>query len=292
MLSYQHEYHAGNHADVLKHICLCRILRFLCQKEKPFTIIDSHGGAGRYSLSDERLLKTGEAEGGIKKLSAYRVYAKDTDIPPAVSDYLAVESPYLAQDLYAGSAEIERLFLRAQDHQFVSEKHPQAYSSLQTAAALPLLTEAGEKEALGKTLISQKDGYSELNALTPPLVKRGLVLCDPSYEDAEDYTKVRNALQTVRRKWNTAIIALWYPLLVRRKNETAQMLSALEDFSKLGNSPCTSFRAELCIWKPEDMVQKDGSHLYGSGMLVINPPWKLREEMEEACDFLSSCLKP
>ncbi len=289
MLSYQHEYHAGNHADVLKHICLCRILRSLCQKEKPFTVIDSHGGAGRYSLEDARLLKTGEAEGGIKKLA---VYAEKQLPPPAVSDYLAAEAPYLAQNLYAGSPELERLFLRTQDRQFVVEKHPQAYSALETAAALPLLTKDGEKEAAGKTFLSAKDSYAELKALIPPLIKRGLVLCDPSYEDAEDYVKVRKVLQMIRQKWNTAIIALWYPLLVRRKNETAQLLSALEDFAKLGNNPCTSFRAELCVRNPEDMAQEDGAHLYGSGMLIINPPWKLKEEMEEVCDFLSSCLKP
>ena len=284
MLSYQHEYHAGNHADVLKHICLIRILKSLCKKNKPFTIIDSHAGAGRFSLDDERLLKTGEAEEGIKKL--FREVQSSNSVPEIISDYIDIEKSYYDRSFYAGSAEIERLFTREGDKHFLIEKHPQALDSLQTCMEMPLLTENGEKQASIKPIILNKDSYEQLNALTPPLIKRGLVLCDPSYENDSDYKNVTNTLKIVRKKWNTAIIALWYPLLARRKNETAQMLSELEDFAKLGTMPCESFRCELIVRNQSEMTEESKAHLYGSGMLVINPPWQLKEEMQEAVTFL------
>ncbi len=286
MLSYQHEYHAGNHADILKHICLVRILRSLCKKDKPFTIIDSHAGAGRFALTDERLLKTGEADSGIKKIMNSTGRMKN--LPEAIADYLALEKSYYDQDLYAGSVELERLFLRKGDRHFIIEKHPQAVAKLQMLLEMPLLRNEQETPAEARTILCNADSYEQLNALTPPQIKRGLVLCDPSYEDDSDYNNVTNSLKMVRKKWNTAIIALWYPLLARRKNETAQMLSALEDYSKLGTMPCESFRCELTLMNPNDIPEESKAHLYGSGMLIINPPWHLKEEMTEAVEFLKT----
>ncbi len=281
MLSYQHEYHAGNHADILKHICLVRILQSLCRKEKPFTVIDSHAGAGVFSLEDERILKTGEADGGIKKLMSHIMeYTPEmTDVPEAISAYIEAEKKYYDKSTYAGSVELERLFLRNCDKHFIIEKHPQAVEKLKILL---------ETDSNVKTTLLNSDSYEQLNALTPPQIKRGLVLCDPSYEDASDYVNVTNALKTVRKKWNTAIIALWYPLLSRRKNETAQMLSALEDFSKLGTMPCESFRCELIVKKQESISEESKAHLYGSGMLIINPPWKLKDEMTEVVEYLKT----
>lgn len=281
MLSYQHEYHAGNHADILKHICLVRILQSLCRKEKPFTVIDSHAGAGVFSLEDERILKTGEADGGIKKLMSHIMeYTPEmTGVPEAISAYIEAEKKYYDKSTYAGSVELERLFLRNCDKHFIIEKHPQAVEKLKILL---------ETDSDVKTTLLNSDSYEQLNALTPPQIKRGLVLCDPSYEDASDYVNVTNALKTVRKKWNTAIIALWYPLLSRRKNETAQMLSALEDFSKLGTMPCESFRCELIVKKQESISEESKAHLYGSGMLIINPPWKLKDEMTEVVEYLKT----
>ena len=285
MLSYQHEYHAGNHADVLKHICLTLILQSLCRKEKPFTVIDSHAGAGRFRLDDERLLRTEEAAGGILRLQE-----QDAAAPQCVQDYLAAEAPYLSHRLYAGSPELTRLYLRKGDRHVTVEKHPQAAAALRENMALPLLTADGEQPAAARTELHEEDSYTALHALTPPQVKRGLVLCDPSYEDASDYRQVTETLKLVHRKWNTAIIALWYPLIVRRKNETAQMLTALQDDAKLGTMPAESFRCELSVRAPESMNTEAGAHLYGSGMLVINPPWHLQEELEAAAQYLHGCL--
>lgn len=287
MLSYQHEYHAGNHADILKHSCLCMILESLCKKEKPFTVIDTHSGAGIFDLNDERLLKTGEAKRGIEYLNSLTL----TNCPEAVGIYLKKELPYLAQGLYAGSPELERLYARKGDKLHLIEKHPQAIENLKNNMDMPLHVEGGLSKASITPNIHDQDSYKTVTALTPPLIKRGLIICDPSYEDGEDYKKVIEALKTARRKWNTAIIALWYPLITRRKNETIQMLTELEDFGKLGTNPCESFKVELTVCNPEDMNEEAGPHLYGSGMFIMNPPYMLKEKMEEAARWLEELLR-
>ncbi len=294
MLSYQHEYHAGNHADILKHICLTAILSSLCKKDKPFTVIDSHAGAGRFSLDDERLLKTGEAQEGIERLMQ-RIEIQETALPEPVARYIALQRPYFKKRLYAGSPELERLCSREQDHIFLVEKHPQAIEQLKANVSLPVLTEEavspsdGQHRGVRYTVLNE-DSYKALTALTPPTVKRGLVIIDPSFEDAEDYKRVARAVETVHRKWNTAIIAVWYPLLVRRKNETAQMLTSLETTAKLGLHPCDCKRFELEVKAAETMTQEDGAHLYGSGIFVMNQPWQLEEQMSESVNYLKEIL--
>lgn len=279
MLSYQHEYHAGNHADIFKHVTLCLILKSLCKKEKPFTVIDSHAGAGIFSLEDERLLKTGESKEGIEKL--FRLLdGTAAEIPHGLKEYIALEKPYIVRRKYAGSPEIERLYARKGDSLHFVEKHPQSLASLKANM---------EKKNVH---IHNEDSFKALQALTPPAVRRGLVLCDPSYEEAEDYRSVCSALKTVRRKWNTAVIALWYPLLLRRRHETAQLLTELEDFCKTGTAPCETLRAELTVKNPDEAAKNEcAPHLYGSGMLILNPPWKLKEELAENAAFLEKMLR-
>ncbi|MCR5218816.1 23S rRNA (adenine(2030)-N(6))-methyltransferase RlmJ [Treponema sp.] len=286
MLSYQHEYHCGNTADILKHTALCLILDSLCKKDKPFTIIDSHSGAGRFSLEDERILKTGEGKEGIEKLQ--EALSGKKDIPYGVNLYMEKEAPYLKEKLYAGSPELERLFLRKGDQLHLNDLHPQVFESLKKNMSLPLIDEEKVFNCPGKVNLHNEDSYKNLVSLTPPLIKRGLVLCDPSFEDQEDYKKVRESLMTVHKKWNTAIIALWYPLLARRKNDTAQMLTALEDFGKLGTNPADSFKMELIVKNPDELQEEEGPHMYGSGIFIMNPPWMLKENLQAALDFYSS----
>lgn len=287
MLSYQHEYHAGNHADILKHSCLCMILESLCKKEKPFTIIDLHAGAGVFNLNDERALKTGEAKSGIEYLNSLSL----SSCPEAIGAYLQKESAYLAQGLYAGTPELERLYGRKGDQIHLVEKHPQAIENLKNNMSLPLHVPEGLAKAALQPKVHNEDSYKAADSLTPPLIKRGLIIADPSYEDAEDYKKVTDALKTARKKWNTAIIALWYPLISRRKNETIQMLTELEDFGKLGTTPCDSFKIELIVRDPEEMKEEAGPHLYGSGMFIMNPPYQLKEKMEDASKWLEELLR-
>ncbi|HAK68046.1 MAG TPA: 23S rRNA (adenine(2030)-N(6))-methyltransferase RlmJ [Treponema sp.] len=283
MLSYQHEYHAGNHADVIKHLTLSLILESLCKKEKPFTIIDTHSGAGIFHLDDERLLKTGEAESGIKKI----MREEKENLPEALLPYVNLESGYFSKGIYAGSPEIERRYLRDGDTAHFCELHPQAYEMLEKNMA---------HNPKGKIILHKSDAYATLKALTPPPVKRGLILCDPSYEDASDYSAVTKALKEAHKKWNTAIIALWYPLLLRRKNETAKMISELDVAAKLGTNPSETANFTLTLFDensvPDSLQTETGPHLYGSGMFVINPPWLLKEKMDTVKDYLKNLTAP
>lgn len=279
MLSYQHEFHAGNHADLLKHTALVFILESLCKKEKPFTIIDTHAGAGIFSLSDERILKTGEAKAGIEKLRNFTAKTS-APVPEIIKTYLEKEEPYLEKGLYAGSAELEAVYARKQDIIHFSELHKEAAEKLQE----------NMKKRNAKTIVHVQDSYKTLSSLLPPLVKRGLILCDPSYEDKSDYNQAAEALSNAHKKWNTAIIALWYPLLSRKKNETTQMISALESACKIGVNPCEYLNVQLIVKDEAEMQKEDGAHLYGSGMFIMNPPYLLKENLEEAAKFYTKLL--
>ncbi len=287
MLSYQHEYHAGNFADVLKHCCLLEILSSLAQKEKPFTIIDTHAGSSIYSLNDERILKTGEAENGIKKLLQF---TKDNQppLPHSVSLYLEKETPFIQNDSYAGSPELERQFIRENDVLHLVELHPEAYRKLQDNID-------SIKDKNQSIHIHNSDSFATLNALTPPKIKRGLILCDPSYEDKDDFRKTATALINAHKKWNTAVIAVWYPLLTRRQNEINQMTAALETSAKTGNNPCSVYKCEMSLYDsdkiPDSMTEDKASHMYGSGMFIINPPWQLDIKMNQTLDFLKSVFQ-
>lgn len=290
MFSYQHEYHAGNHADLIKHLTLTLILESLCKKDKPFTVIDCHAASGVYNLNDEKLLKTKEAKEGIEKLIRYY---NDINIPmpEGLKNFLSIEDLYIKENKYAGSPEIERIFMEKKDCLHLIEKHPLAIENLKRNSKEKTLTKYKKNSEDVKIIIHEEDSYKCLNSLCPPLVKRGLVLCDPSYEDTSDYKSVTESLINVRKKWNTAIIAVWYPLLTRRKNETAQMLTKLEDACKLGTNPVESFSVELLVKNPDDIPNDSKSHLYGSGIFVMNPPWKLKENLEENVNFIDKLLK-
>ncbi len=282
MLSYQHEYHAGNHADLLKHVCLCLILESLCKKEKPFTVIDSHSGSGIYDLNDEKLQKTGEARDAIEKLQKACIDSAG-NIPHGVALYLEKEKKFLEERKYAGSPAIEKMFLRDKDKLHLIEKHPQAIENLKGNMF---------SDRDSRINIHNDDAYKMLNSLTPPLIKRGLVLCDPSFEDRSDYMQVSDTLKKVHKKWNTAIIALWYPLLTRKKNETSQMLTELEDFGKLGTNPCESIKVELIAKNADYENEEEGkSHLYGSGMFIMNPPYMLKEMLEDSKSYLEKIIR-
>ncbi len=294
MLSYQHEYHAGNHADIFKHICLIEILQGLCKKDKPFTVIDTHASAGRFAIKDERLEKTRELHNGFERL--FEFYKSNEDrFPEGAKNYMEAEIPYFEKGFYAGSAELERLFMRDQDKLHLTEKHPTAFESLNANCSKFLIRKEGEEKSSVRATIHNDDSYKILMALTPPLIKRGLIICDPSFEDKSDYETVAKTLSAAHKKWNTGIIMLWYPLIARRKNETAQMLSTMENAVKMGTNPCTCFRSEFELHDPhnlpEELSKENGSHLYGSGIFMINPPWQLEEKLNSVSSFLKFALK-
>ena len=277
MLSYQHVYHAGNHADILKHYVLTFVLNSLNKKEKPYTFFDTHSGSGLYDLTDSRSLKTSEAEAGITKL------LKQENAPEELKNYLDFVRTYTEKGFYPGSPEIERAFMRQQDVLVLSELHPQEIENLKqnmNHTGTGMNTNQEDAANNPAVQIHKRDGWEMIKAMTPPATKRGGVLIDPSYEEDEDYENAAEAIINVHNKWSSGIILLWYPLLEHRENEIKKMLDSITQTVHSVNENTELENLQLCV------NPKGSYRLYGSGMLVINAPWKLKEEGETVIKYL------
>ncbi|MGL5430480.1 MAG: 23S rRNA (adenine(2030)-N(6))-methyltransferase RlmJ [Vibrio sp.] len=266
MLSYRHSFHAGNHADVLKHIVQSLILTSLQQKEKPFVYHDTHSGVGRYDLTHEWSEKTGEYKQGIA-----RVWQQET-IPEQLKSYLdAIRQLNQGDTLryYPGSPRVARAHLREQDRMVLTELHPSDY---------PLLEQEFHRDR--QVSIYKEDGFTRLKASLPPRERRGLVLIDPPYELAKEYRDVVRAIAHSHQRWATGIYAIWYPVVNRC--DIDDMLQGLQDLGirkilqiELGVSPDTNERG-----------------MTASGMIVINPPWTLESQMQTILPFLQQAIAP
>lgn len=305
MLSYIHAYHAGNHADILKHLTLSLILEHLCKKEKPFTVIDTHAGSGLYALDDSRALKTGEAKSGIEKMinssqspqSSQRDSTGENDFP-LKNDLCALKSSvrnlkffdiiqkYYEKSLYPGSPLIENIFLRPGDEQLLCELHPTAFEELKNC----FYNKRKECKASGKNFVEpglhKRDGYEFLKAVTPPKIKRGLAVIDPSFEDASDFEKCGEVISAVHKKWPAGIIALWYPLVAHRTSEISMMKERIAASVEASEPKILDIQME--IKRKEDMTGL--ASLYGSGMFIVNFPYQLDEEMKALLPNLSKVL--
>ena len=276
MLSYRHAFHAGNHADILKHLCLVGVLESMTKKDKNFTAIDAHAGAGIYFLNDERAIKTGESQVGI--LSLYQKFLankENSEIPNLVKNYLQFVEPYLKNNQYPGSPEIIRKFLRSGDKEFLFELHNTEIEILKSNIKDSRIT------------ILHQNSFENLKSVVPPLIKRGLLLIDPSYEVFSDYENSADSLILAYKKWNVAVLCLWYPLLKHRKSECEMMLdkikTSIENLSKEKEIQIDNF--QLLVDSPEKEMG-----LYGSGMLIVNTPWQLKEKILDSILFLEQNL--
>ncbi|ENM3849573.1 23S rRNA (adenine(2030)-N(6))-methyltransferase RlmJ [Vibrio cholerae] len=266
MLSYRHSFHAGNHADVLKHIVQSLILNSLQQKEKPFVYHDTHSGVGRYDLTHEWSEKTGEYKQGIA-----RVWQQD-HIPAELDSYLdAIRQLNQGETLryYPGSPRVARAHLREQDRMVLTELHPSDY---------PLLEQEFHRDR--QVSIYKEDGFARLKASLPPQERRGLVLIDPPYELAKEYGDVVRAIAHSYKRWATGIYAIWYPVVNRC--DIDDMLEGLQGLEirkilqiELGVAPDTNERG-----------------MTASGMIVINPPWTLESQMQTILPFLKQAIAP
>ncbi len=264
MLSYRHGFHAGNFADVLKHALLALTIQALKQKDKPFLYIDTHAGAGKYRLDSEYARKTGECADGVVKLW------RQAEPPPELRDYLAaVRAENVGGELlrYPGSPQLARRLLRAQDRLWLSELHNTDFAALRELFA-------GDKQVT----VSMEDGLERLEKKLPPPQKRGLVLIDPSYEMRSEYRQVLQAVVAAHRRFATGVYAVWYPVLER---------AALEKW--LREWAATGIERQLRI---EHCVAPDGAGrgMTGSGMLFINPPWRLDEQAKVLLPWLNHVL--
>ena len=264
MLSYRHAFHAGNFADVLKHSVLVLVLDYIQRKDKGFSYIDSHSGAGMYQLSDNFAQKTGEYKDGIDKLYQH------SDLPEPLVPYIQlIQSLNQKGDLalYPGSPAIAKSMLRRQDNASLFELHPSDNQ---------LLTEFCQRWR--KCKIEQSDGYQGLLSLLPPPSRRGVVLVDPPYEIKTDYQVAVETLIKGYRKFATGTYILWYPVV---KRELVDGMQTQFCQSKVKNL----LQVEYCA-KPDS----DEYGMTGTGLFIINPPWLLTQQLEQVLPFLKAQL--
>ncbi len=273
MLSYRHAFHAGNHADVLKHLTQVLILQSLLRKDKPFFYLDTHAGAGLYDLRSESAEKTGEYIGGIVKV------LNKPSPPEVVKSYLGLiremnPQGFDAEKLrhYPGSPWVSQCLMRKQDRSELFELHPSDSQILRSN-----MREA-RRDVRGRINIHQENGFHQLKAALPPIEKRGLILIDPPYEVKTDYETVVKAVQQGYKRFATGIYAIWYPVVQRKRIDLLEQ--QLKD-SGIKN-----------VLQIEMSVRPDSEELgmTGSGMIVVNPPWQLLEDLKSALPWLLDCL--
>jgi 23S rRNA (adenine2030-N6)-methyltransferase len=266
MFSYRHAFHAGNHADVLKHIVVVQLLRYLAQKDKPYWYIDTHAGAGVYSLVEGYAAKTAEFETGIGKIWHRQ------DVPGAVTDYLEQVSALNSDGqlrFYPGSPYLAWRLMRDQDRMRLFELHTTEIDVLRH----------NFRDAGRRAMLYAADGFEGIKALLPPPPRRALVLIDPSFEDKRDYSRTITCIEECRRRFATGIYAIWYPQVMRAESQRfAEQLKRLQ--------PADWLHVTLTVSRPP----AGGLGLYGSGMFVLNPPYTLAAAMKETLPFLAAAL--
>jgi 23S rRNA (adenine2030-N6)-methyltransferase len=255
-LNYQHAFHAGNFADVHKHAVLARILSYLKAKPAAFRVIDTHAGAGRYDLHSAEATRGGEWQDGIGRLLDRRLPDEARSLLAPYLDVVANVNPGGRLRVYPGSPLIALDLMRPQDRLIACELEPRA------AAALKGVLRDRRAKALAI------DGWTALGAYVPPKERRGLVLVDPPFEDAADFSRLSGVLAAAHRKWPTGIYMLWYPIKEREgPNALARRLRKLAVPGVL--------RCEITLGPP-----RGDAGLVGSGLIVVNPPFKLAAELK------------
>ena len=265
MLSYRHGFHAGNHADVLKHLIYQYVLSYLGKKDKPFSIVDTHAGAGAYALSSDFSSKNKEYESGIGKLWS----KSSAELPESVANYvdavrrfnLESESNDLA--FYPGSPwfALDKLPLEAKA--FFHELHP---------ADFELLREFVRTNRYRKVI--KGDGFVESVGLFPPPSKRGVVIIDPPYELKEDYKRVTEYVKQMWKRFSSGVFLIWYPVVDRYRIDKLE-----KDLVASGVKNIQQYELNI---EPDS----EEMGMTGSGMIVINAPWTLKSDMEQVLPFL------
>lgn len=265
-MNYRHEFHAGNFADVVKHVALSRIVAHLALKPAPFRVIDTHAGAGLYDLSGPEATRTGEWRDGIARLF-------EATFDPEVRTLLA---PYLDAVLacnqprrltrYPGSPLLLRIWLRPKDRLLACE--------LESRAAAALVENL---DGTRRAKVLKMDGWSALAAHLPPKERRGMVLIDPPFEAPDDFARLAAGVAQARRKWATGIYLLWYPVKDRKGPDRLA--------TQLRRSGGKILRAEFSTAR-----RMDPDRLTSCGLIVVNPPWTLEKELTVLLPALAECL--
>ncbi|OGT77404.1 MAG: hypothetical protein A3I78_01525 [Gammaproteobacteria bacterium RIFCSPLOWO2_02_FULL_56_15] len=270
MLSYRHAFHAGNFADVLKHLVLANTLQYATRKAAPVFYLDTHAGAGLYRLNAEAAQKTGEAAAGIRKLDFGTLLAAAPEAARlALQTYQDAINPFLQCGQYPGSPILAAAMLRRQDHLQLYELHSTDYRLL-------LANTKTDK----RIKCEQEDGFQSISVLLPPVQKRAVILIDPSYELKEDYSRAIKVFAAIYQRMPTAQALLWYPV-VQRANINWMIEKLLH----------TEIRD---LWQVELGIQADtdGFAMTASGLLLLNPPWTLPTQLRESLPLLQQQLAP
>ena len=256
MLSYRHAFHAGNHADVLKHFVLAQVLSYFNQKDKPYWYIDTHAGAGMYALDAGYALQNAEFKTGIAPLMKA---ASVKNLPPELADFTQLIQSFNVDNklnLYPGSPAIAKQLIRADDKMRLFELHP-------SDCKLLLENFSGQ----GRTVkIEMQDGFAGIKAILPPPTKRAAVLIDPPYEEKQDYQRVVTCIKESLLRFAIGTYIVWYPLLQRE--EPLNMVQKLKGL----NLP-NWLNVTLTVQHPSP----EGFGMHGSGLFIVNPPWTLPE---------------
>jgi 23S rRNA (adenine2030-N6)-methyltransferase len=256
-MNYRHSFHAGNVADVFKHIVLLKTLELFRAKDSPLCVVDTHAGSGLY-----RLKPPGEYEQGVGRLWPARAEW------PALDAYFARLAAYNGPRLetYPGSPVLIADMLRPQDRAVFVESQPQEAAALRD-----------HLRGRPHVAVHEADGFAMLKALVPPRENRGLVLIDPPFEKTEEFAKVAKSLEDAVRRWRNGVFLAWYPIKARRPVERFHA-----DVSRMASE---AWAVEF-MTLPDDVAQR----LNGSGMVLINPPWKLREWLAATLEPLAAFL--
>jgi 23S rRNA (adenine2030-N6)-methyltransferase len=266
-VNYRHAFHAGSFADVFKHAVLCRILHYLRGKQAPFRVIDTHAGAGLYDLTSAEASRGGEWHDGIERLLAARL---SEQVAALLAPYLEVIGALNERGrlkIYPGSPAITRAWLRPQDRLIACELEPRAATAL-----------AGHLRGDSRIKTLEIDGWTALSAYVPPPERRGLVLVDPPFEQDSDFHRLSHGLATAHRRWASGIYALWYP--IKGRGEPDALAKRLR---RLGIGKM--LRAELTVTPVSEQTR-----LNGSGLILVNPPWTLQNELSALLPALADIL--
>jgi len=268
-MNYRHVYHAGNFADVIKHVILISLIQALHRKDTPFCYIDTHAGTGYYDLFSEFASKNKEYSLGIEKI------IQEEKPPLLIKDYLhavhqinnrLTASKFASLRYYPGSPLLARHFLRAHDRMVVCELQPQEYQSLHTCFV-------GDKQVA----VHHTDGFLGLKAFLPPREHRGLILIDPPYEDPDEFTRIAHSLPAALKRFESGVYAVWYP--IKEKKTVQHFYLTLKE-----TLPQPVLAIELTIYP--DLP----NHLNGCGLVVINPPWQWPELVQSLLPWLWKAL--
>ena len=269
-MNYRHHFHAGNFADVMKHVLLLQILTRLNQKDKPYRYIDTHGGAGKYDLSTSEAQKSGEFLNGIHRLVKLDDSIK-RNAPEGVQQYLKIVEKMRegsGKGAYPGSPWFALEGMREIDKATIFEMQRDVFQQL--------YYNVRDKRAG----LHERDAYEGLFGVIPPKEKRGLVMIDPPYEvERKDFPQLVDLIATAYKKWPTGVFAIWYPIKDR---------AMIDRFEKkmIKTGIRRQLICEVCVWPDDTPVG-----LNGCGLLVINPPWKFSEDADEALQWLFPHLR-